>query len=103
MAVQNTSPHYSVGVQQYNNDYVDFQQHCGTAPYNHAENQIDAHNYELFPKGDEVLIYPQAGVSISFSGRHKDHFTQFDEVTFFSWPNMKILDEATAMERLGCQ
>jgi hypothetical protein len=80
----------------------ELQSRCGVAPYHKDEKP---HGGEQgVPAGSLVLTYPDRRVSVLFSDRRKgwENYLDFDSLTFFSFPDNRVIDEETALSLLGC-
>lgn len=80
----------------------ELQSRCGVAPYRRDEKPHGGENG--VPAGSLVLTYPSRRVSVLFSDRRKgwENYLEFDSLTFFSFPDNRVIDEQTALSRLGC-
>lgn len=80
----------------------ELQSRCGVAPY-HKDEKPHGGEHGV-PAGSLVLTYPDHHVSVLFSERRRgwDNYLEFESLTFFSFPDNRIIDEQTALSLLGC-
>ncbi len=81
-------------------DILAFQNRCGNPDYRKKEMGHDGKTIGSF-----VLTYPNRRVMVMFSHKNKVSWydsLKFDQVTFFSFPEVLVIDQHTALSRLGC-
>jgi hypothetical protein len=78
-------------------DALAFEERCGIAAEVRNEKVVRG-----VPRGTLLLVYPTAGLRITFKGRHEADVMAFDRVEFFDTVLGQQIDPRAALQLLKC-